>query len=224
MTNQENPNQEFLQKLNKVSDRHIEVRDHVARAMAMSHKIQKRDDKTKRQKALDLGRTLEETTKKILRKEVEKKHFPQGCVPKFYSMDPDVEDLLPSSEHLANGMVVLLADNDKRASESDIQHDWGMDRALERNRWCRVSHLFWNEPNNTFEFIAVYDDGTKRVRHCFREDAWIVKNSSVYESMLMETERYSQIYALILEGINRYGDGDKSEAAEKIARRVLGLL
>jgi hypothetical protein len=166
----------------------------------------------------------------------EKTKLPKDLVPKFYAMDPDVEDLLPGSNHLANGMKVLIEPNNLRASEADMQYDWGIERALERNRWCTVTHLFWNEPNQTYEFIAVYDDGTKRVRLCHRNQTWLVKLASVHAAMVEESERYSQVYAFVTEAmkdtisawkaVDHYDlrSDHLATRAEEITRKILGLL
>jgi len=145
-------------------------------------------------------------------------------VPKFYEMDPETEDLLPSGKHLANGMVVLLAEPDRRHSISGETQDWILDRLRGDNRWCRVSHLTI-KGSTTVSFVGTYNDGTKRLREFSIDAPWLVKLDSVGET--------AQRYLFVLEQVHRAmrvsasaGETNKDTdlVAEDVAKKILGVL
>lgn len=103
-------------------------------------------------------------------------------VPKYFEMDPNTDDVIPTGEDLAIGMVVLTELNDKRIdieravgsmSDSEIQlmRKW--------NRWGKiVSHPGLTEDNEVY-FIVEYDDGTKKQIRMNKYQAWYVKKDSM---------------------------------------------
>lgn len=153
-------------------------------------------------------------------------------VPKYYMMNAETDELLPNASYLANGMKVLIENPDVRASEKDMQRDWGMQRALENNRWCTVTHLEFMDQKNMIRFIGVYEDGSKIVRVFGSDRSWLVKIDSVSESMAERTERYSNVRTLVLAALHRQDmatqGGDNGNTMDVIAdeftKQILGIL
>lgn len=104
----------------------------------------------------------------------------KSFVKKYYMMDPATEFMIPTSDLLQNGMEVLIAHPDSRVNTLHIaggSEERLFDRALERNRWCKVSNL--RSKDGTYTFTATYSDGTQRTRVVYVTEAWFVKLSSV---------------------------------------------
>jgi hypothetical protein len=121
-------------------------------------------------------------------------------VPKYYQMDPKTEDLLPSSSHLADGMVVLIADPNQRERPEDGAKDWAFDRLVEKSRWCTVTHLeMFNQKYRptAYQFIGVYEDGSKRIRMCGKTTGWFVKLDSVAESLRISNAKYRNLHTMV---------------------------
>jgi hypothetical protein len=100
-------------------------------------------------------------------------------VSKYEPMNPEKEFLLADSSFLQNGMVVLIADPNYRASEDDMQADWGIHRALEKNRWCKISHLKFYASGMNYQFVGTYDDKTQMIRRGDERVHWFIKKDSV---------------------------------------------
>jgi hypothetical protein len=153
-------------------------------------------------------------------------------IPKFYTMDPKTEDLLFSGRDLANGMVILVADSDSRQNLKRLDADWELDRAFENNRWAKVTNL--QVLGNSLSFVAVYEDGSKRIRSCSVSYAWFVKLDSVPDVVLAE-EKAAQKYNSVLELVKgammeqeqamlQRRKGSLMPFAEKTARHIVGLI
>ena len=100
-------------------------------------------------------------------------------VERYYQMNPATEDLIPNGSHLKNGMVVLPGNSNDRAKYpflDTIVEEWMMDRALQCNRWAKVSYV--SVIGNSLTFIATYEDGTKRPISVDTNLAWLVKLNS----------------------------------------------
>lgn len=140
-----------------------------------------------------------------------------NIVPKFRQMDPETEDLLPGGNYLANGMRVLFANPDERGRPEDLE-DWARDRALERNRWCTVTNL--KIKGHSVKFVAVYDDGTKRVRSTAIQDSWLVKKDSIEESQNLAAGLRNKVYEIVEEAMIAAAGGASGEGTpdEKAAR------
>lgn len=165
--------------------------------------------------------------------------YMQYLVPKFYRMNPEIEDVVINGGGLANGMKILIDSSDKRvnlAAKSPLE-EWEIDRALEVNQWCTVSQLKIIE--NDVRFLALYEDGTKRVRWVSIRDSWIVKIDSLPDPVLdeeKEAQRYNNVLGLVKEAFDKHGefcctscyggkDAPSDEAlAEEATRNILGLL
>jgi hypothetical protein len=153
-------------------------------------------------------------------------------IPKFYTMDPKNEDLLFSGRALANGMVVLVADSDSRQNLKRLDADWELDRAFENNRWAKVTNL--QIIGNNLSFVAVYEDGSKRVRTCSANYAWFVKLDSVPDVVLAEekeAQKYNSVLELVEAAMQRQADATHNKEmdstkpfAEKTARHIVGLI
>lgn len=104
-------------------------------------------------------------------------------VPKFYEMDPEVDDLLPDGTCLRDGMVVLIEDSLIRADEERADSKWELARLREVNRWCEVSHVLITPRHDgsrpLIQFIGIYPDGTKRKRTYDSSYAWLVRLFSI---------------------------------------------
>lgn len=100
-------------------------------------------------------------------------------VPKFAKTNPEEEFLLTDNSFLQNGMVVLIANPHCRASEDDMLADWGIHRALEKNRWCKISHLRFYGSGTNYQFVGTYDDDTQMIRRGDQSVHWLVKKNSV---------------------------------------------
>lgn len=105
--------------------------------------------------------------------------IPSEYESKYFTMNPETDDLLLNGHQLENAMIVLIENPDHRThipenlDDMHIEHQFNAD---EKNRWCRVSQL---EKHIQFvRFIAIYADGTKRKRVYDIHDAWFVKKDS----------------------------------------------
>jgi hypothetical protein len=149
-------------------------------------------------------------------------------MPKFYKMDPSTDDLLPSGDHLANGMKVLIeSPNNRVPIGAEGLSDWKEDRALENNRWCTVESL--RIVRETLRFIGVYEDGTKRMRAFPVEEAWYVKRDSIQEI----TAKYQKVFDTVRLAVAYHEtlikqDGDLVEDVtgniEETTRRLMEIL
>ena len=110
-------------------------------------------------------------------------------VDKFYQMDPQFEDLLPTGYELKDGMMVLIEESliretTQKYGEAGYEM-YQLDRLRENNRWCTVSHIdidtYYDEGSkrSIVTFIATYPDGTKRKRRYSTSYAWIVKLDTI---------------------------------------------
>lgn len=94
--------------------------------------------------------------------------------PKYFVMNPETDDLLPSGFSLELGMRVLIEENGYR---QDLEYDLTpkYEELRDRyNRWCTV----FTDPEFFLEhttFIARYDDGTKKQLRVPTRHAWYVK-------------------------------------------------
>jgi hypothetical protein len=156
----------------------------------------------------------------------------QHLIPKFYLMDHKTEDLCSNGRELANGMKVLTADTDSRQDLKKLAQDWQLDRAFENNRWATITNL--QILGNSISFVAVYEDGSKRVRTCSVNYAWFVKLDSVPDVVLAE-EKEAQKYNSVLELVKgammeqeqamvQRRKGSLMPFAEKTARHIMGLI
>lgn len=103
---------------------------------------------------------------------------------KFYTMDPETEDLI-RGDALQNGMVVMIEGNVVREDpESGRDSKYARARLMENNRWCEVTDLRfrgYDSPDSSrlTTFIGVYADGTKASRSFSTSYAWFVKKDSL---------------------------------------------
>lgn len=106
--------------------------------------------------------------------------IPTEMVDKYFQMDPETDDLLPTGDKLEVGMVVLIEDYTKRIAipEGGVVTLNGVSQylALESNRWCRISDV--KVVGMSLSFVATYADGTKRKRFESVTNAWYVKKDS----------------------------------------------
>lgn len=113
--------------------------------------------------------------------------------PKYYTMDPEAEDVLFGHE-LRNDMVVMIegaafkADLDSYdpASSPFIEGlpAYVEDSALRMNRWMTVNRLSLDERDREIHFIGVYEDGTKSAHSWDKNTGWIVKKLSIPDGWL----------------------------------------
>lgn len=142
----------------------------------------------------------------------------KNLVPKYYVLNPETEDMLPSGRVLKNGMKVLVEDPDRRQRpENFTKGDWARDWILVENRWCTVTHFTFTDRN--VQFIAVYDDGTKRQRKVPADCAWIVKKDSVKAV----NDKHDAVRA-ILEKVYNAAEEHSIPDFEKLTKKILGLL
>jgi hypothetical protein len=103
-------------------------------------------------------------------------------VGKFYSMDPETEDLIFGSQ-LQNGMVVLVEDPMLRGDPSKTHPTPADERHVRQaNRWAEVTErrrMGTRSGEVHIRFIAVYADGTKAARVYLDTIAWLVKKDSM---------------------------------------------
>ena len=101
-------------------------------------------------------------------------------VDRYYQMDPETEDMVPSGDRLKNGMRVLIAQPSLRENvvpERLAQPD-NVANAQVWNRWCIVTHVTtWS--NSRVTFVGIYDNGVKLPRNVENQEAWIVKKDSI---------------------------------------------
>lgn len=150
-----------------------------------------------------------------------------SIVNKWYKMDPKIEDLVYSTKDLRNGMVVLLENADMRASQQDMESEWGMHRALERNQWCTVTEFRANNVTSTYDFTGVYENGSK-IRRCYGyEHTWLVKKDSITDVAV----KYAAVHAFVKAAMHKqdqptyHGDswGDMDVVCDQTVRSILAL-
>lgn len=112
--------------------------------------------------------------------------LPTDFVPLDFQMDPETDDLIRGSR-LRNGMVVLVESLTSREDPSShIAHEMNDElecesyrctRVLESSRWCVVTELLRSDHGygGLTSFIALYADGTKRLRTYNESYAWFVR-------------------------------------------------
>jgi len=109
-------------------------------------------------------------------------------VPMHYQMDPTTDDLLANGRLLRNGMVVLVEDSiirqDVRRLDVEEVSPYDLERALEANRWATVTEIEFRY-DDLVKFVAVYEDGSKKIRRYNVSYGWLVKLDSLVPS---ETE------------------------------------
>jgi hypothetical protein len=160
-------------------------------------------------------------------------HFLQ-CVPKYYNMDPETEDILPNGRHLVDGMKVLIENVEERFRPENATKDFEIARLLERNRWAVVSGFEYSAGHHVISFIATYEDGTKMQRRTSAIHAWLVKLDSFPDVVLAE-EKEAQKYNSVLELVKgammeqeqamvQRRKGSLMPFAEKTARHIMGLI
>jgi hypothetical protein len=150
-------------------------------------------------------------------------------VDQYAPMNPETEFLIPTSDLLQNGMVVMIEDVHQRVGQREIDGPIGdlkFDQALEVNRWCTVSHLTHDKKNNLYRFVATYDDGTQRNRIAGAHFGWFVKFDSVdvlkrTRDAVMELIRSAM---LVQDAATYHGKGCNSSTAEALAKNTDKIL
>jgi hypothetical protein len=107
--------------------------------------------------------------------------IPAEYVDKYFTMDPETDDLLSSGRELVPGMIVLLEGTNFRIDISDgIESlDAGDRYSVDKyNRWVYVLSPSIDHESNMVIFVARYADGTKRQIHVSLNHAWFVKKDS----------------------------------------------
>lgn len=115
----------------------------------------------------------------------------QEFVPQFYQMDPRIEDVIPTSRHLIEGMKVLIESPHSRINTDGITGAANRGAigysALRSNRWCTVSDISFI--GDMVNFIGTYDDGSRMTRRHHVGESWIVKADTMPEQLpLPETD------------------------------------
>jgi hypothetical protein len=153
--------------------------------------------------------------------------------PKFYTMDPQTEILIPDGEFLRDGMKVLVESSTPRVDVSKPMRDWEMERALENNQWCTVSYVKVDHYNNVVHFVGTYEDGTQKKRSYAISYAWLVKKDSVD---LSENPRYQKVLGLVCQAMGEALTAERSSdpngckidhvtsRADEITREILDVL
>lgn len=100
-------------------------------------------------------------------------------VDRYYEMDPETEDVLPG-RFVVEGMRVLVENPLYRNEIPKNDDPRVISEARMRNRWATVEklHIVRSGETEMLCFVAVYDDGTKRMRTLSLDHAWIVKKDS----------------------------------------------
>lgn len=143
-------------------------------------------------------------------------------VPKYRKMDPMTEDVLPSSQDLQNGMMVLVESSSEREDLHGILKDHKRQiHANVANRWCSVSKLERTPLGVTF--LGTYADGGRCTRKYGDDTSWLVKLNSVASSGL----RQDIVYDAVREAIAKYDAFPESknsliaEATKKILEALV---
>jgi hypothetical protein len=155
--------------------------------------------------------------------------------PKFYTMDPQTETVIPDGEFLRDGMRVLVESSSMRVDVSKPMRDWEMERALENNQWCTVSYVKVDRLNNVVHFVGTYGDGTQKKRSYGSSYAWLVKKDSIRSEDQEEKREKVQLclMATITDTMQmafseELSDDEKtsqlSEIVEKATDQILDLL
>jgi hypothetical protein len=107
-------------------------------------------------------------------------------VPKYYEMDPVIEDLLFDGSYLLDGMIVLVGDPRFRVDLTEEMTPDHAEAAKRFNRWCSVTNLIVG--HEYIAFLATYEDGTKRKVVLDRRWPWLVKLNSLPPRDLLPRE------------------------------------
>lgn len=175
----------------------------------------------------------------------EEKILPLAFVEQNYEMNPETEELLKDGSYLRDGMIILDAQPNRRASttrdeEGEIPN-WIRERILERNRWFVISDVDISTKYGTVQFTSTFADGRRRRSERPLNIAWLVKSktapkhkrfAAVLElvNQAMEEQRAgslvndSEIPIGTPEGMIAAHLFDANECAERIAREINDLL
>lgn len=108
-----------------------------------------------------------------MEKEWNLKQFVSG----YYTMNPDLDDLLFDGNELREGMEVLIEDANERMGIHEHIMEQSYHMALMRNRWCTVTNLVLEK--EYVSFIGAYSDGMKIKWRMPIHLAWLVRKTSI---------------------------------------------
>lgn len=157
---------------------------------------------------------------------------PTNLVDKWYEMNPETEDVLPSGRHLIPGMVVLIESPQGRMDLTTWQ-TWSkadLRNARMWNRWATVAEQPQIVGNgHTISFIAEYEDGSKMQYTTAVQYAWLVKKDSRPDLDKLFTEFMDKVSVVFLgagsfdELIGRYLHTPGNEEAPKAESKKCSL-
>lgn len=106
-------------------------------------------------------------------------------VRKCFQHNRRTEMLFDNSGCLENGLIVLFADDQKRADLNFYSTftETMKEKARKFNRWFRVSGLRRYEDDihgEMYEFIAIYEDGSRVIHRVPHDCGWYVNLKSMY--------------------------------------------
>lgn len=146
-------------------------------------------------------------------------------VPKFYTMDPETEEFLSDGKKLENGMVVLIASSNLRVNVDKALEDWELDRALQRNRWAKISDLEFRTyvGDELLSFVATYENGTKRKWESIGvQRAWYVKRDSIPNPSAAWEKKYMEVFELVANAMLDH-EREVNVVADETARKILEI-
>lgn len=103
-------------------------------------------------------------------------------VPKYYQMDPDTDDVIPTGEHLTVSMRVLIEDSSRRIDldvSNRMMEAGEVEQARTWNRWGKVVSYPEITDGDEVCFIIEYDDRTKTQIRINKYHAWLVKKDTM---------------------------------------------
>jgi len=123
---------------------------------------------------------------------------PQDMVGKYFTMNPETDDLLLTSYALRPGMEVLVESSNLRGDVNKYEDEMVMDRLLQYNRWCVIEDVRITK-DDCVNFIGKYEDDTKRSFTLGASHSWFVKKESINKNEQIIEEKMTMIKDAVLE-------------------------
>lgn len=125
--------------------------------------------------------------------------YSNDFVSRYYVMDPEVEDILPSGKLLMDGMCVLIEGSVSKTDIAENMREELVNKALINNRWCRVTDITYEDQDRKVVFVGEYADRSRIQRRMPLNFAWLVKKDSY--PILSEAMRRRKLLVDIMEKV-----------------------
>ena len=118
----------------------------------------------------------------------DKRYATADMFSKWYEMNPETEDLLFDGNELAEGMVVLVEDPNRRIDIEGSMTPEHFYEARKWNRWFMISRLDRTPNGMRLSFLGTYEDGTKfKFDDVNKNHGWLCKHGvNVFGQIAMD--------------------------------------